>query len=223
MSVPEAIIFDLDGVLADTIEYQYLAWRHIAGLIGVPFERGDMDRMRGRRRRDCLLDLLGDRAISETEIEHLMKLKDEHYLAGIAGMTSDHLLPGVMALIQAARQRGLKLGVASSSLSARPVLEKTQIIQLMDVVADGSTVCRSKPAPDIFVWVAGALGVRPMNAVVFEDSAAGIEAARTAGMTVVGVGDGKLTVDAHFSVYDLDGFDLDKLFLHLSNVNGQRR
>lgn len=220
ITAPEAIIFDLDGVLADTVEYQYQAWRYIAGLIGIPFERGDMDRMRGRQRRDCLLDLLDGRSVTEAEIVRLMALKDEYYLAGIAGMTSANLLPGVMPLIQTARERRLKLGVASSSLSALPVLEKTGLLQMMDAVADGSTVCRSKPAPDIFLWTAGALGVRPSKVIVFEDSRAGVQAARTAGMTVVGVGDGDLTEDAHFRVTSLEEFDLDSLFFPSSTVDG---
>jgi beta-phosphoglucomutase-like phosphatase (HAD superfamily) len=61
------------------------------------------------------------------------------------------------------------------------------LLHLFDALADGHTVCRSKPAPDIFVWVAGALGVSPRDAVVIEDGGAGIEGARTAGMFTVGL------------------------------------
>ena len=84
---------------------------------------------------------------------------------------------------------GLKIGVASSSANAVHVLHRVGLFPLIDVVADGYTVQRSKPAPDIFLWVAGALNARPTEAIAFEDSQAGIEAAQMGGMFVVGVGD----------------------------------
>jgi beta-phosphoglucomutase len=88
-------------------------------------------------------------------------------------------------------------------MTARAVLQKTGLLDYMDAIADGSTVARSKPAPDIFVWVAGALRVRPHQAIAIEDSRAGIEAARTAGMFVVGVGNSLLTDQAHLHVAHL--------------------
>jgi beta-phosphoglucomutase len=203
MSQPEAIIFDLDGVLADTIEFHYRAWKNIADMLDVPFGPEDMNRLRGRQRRDCLLDLLGDRPVDEEQIARLMILKDEFYLGDLEQMTSSSLLPGVLDLVLAAKKSRLRLGVASASMTARAVLQKTGLLDYMDAVADGSTVSRSKPAPDIFVWTAGALKVKPKSVIAFEDSRAGVEAARTAGMFVVGVGDGQLTREAHFSVPSL--------------------
>ena len=55
MERPTAFIFDLDGVLADTVEVHYHAWKQIAAQLDLPFTRADMDTFRGRRRRDCLL------------------------------------------------------------------------------------------------------------------------------------------------------------------------
>lgn len=219
MSQPEALIFDLDGVLADTIEYHYRAWKSIADRLDVPFGPEDMNRLRGRQRRDCLLDLLGDRTVDEAEIARLMILKDEFYLADLEQMTSASLLPGVLDLVLTAKKSHLRLGVASASMTARAVLQKTGLLDYMDAVADGSTVSRSKPAPDIFVWVAGALKVRPRRAIVFEDSRAGVEAARTAGMFVVGVGDGQLTQEAHVSVSSLREIVLSDLMDQFRTVN----
>ncbi len=200
MTQPEAIIFDLDGVLADTVEFHYRAWKRIADVMDVDFGPEDMNRLRGRQRRDCLLDLLSGRPVDEEQIARLMLLKDECYLADIEQMTQASLLPGVLDFVLTAKKHRLRLGVASASMTARAVLQKTGILDYMEAVADGSTVARSKPAPDIFVWVAGALRVRPNRAIVFEDSRAGVEAARTAGMFVVGVGSGELTEQAHYSV-----------------------
>jgi beta-phosphoglucomutase len=203
MTQPEAIIFDLDGVLADTVEFHYRAWKRIADMLDVPFGPEDINRLRGRQRRDCLLDLLSGRPVDEEQIARLMILKDEFYLADMEQMSAASLLPGVLDLVLSAKKSRLRLGVASASMTAKAVLQKTGLLDYMDAVADGSTVSRSKPAPDIFVWVAGALKVRPNRAIAFEDSGAGVEAARTAGMFVVGVGEGQLTSDAHFSVPSL--------------------
>jgi beta-phosphoglucomutase len=185
---PEAIIFDLDGVLADTTESHYRAWKQIALELGRSFAREDMTRFRGRQRRDCLLDLLGDHQLPETEIERLLILKDTYCQADIATMTAADLLPGVASFVESAYQQGVRQGVASSSANARQVLQQTGLMPYLQAVGDGLTVARSKPAPDIFVWVAGALHVRPADAVVIEDSLVGVEAALKAGMMVVGVG-----------------------------------
>lgn len=211
MTQPEAIIFDLDGVLADTVEYHYRAWKRIADVLDVDFGPEDMNRLRGRQRRDCLLDLLGNRPVDEEQIARLMVLKDGYYLADIEQMTQASLLPGVLDFVLAAKKNRLRLGVASASMTARAVLQKTSLLDYMDAVADGNTVVRSKPAPDIFVWVAGALRVRPNRAIVFEDSQAGVEAARTAGMFVVGVGSGDLTAQAHISVPGMQDVALAEL------------
>jgi beta-phosphoglucomutase len=102
MTQPEALIFDLDGVLADTVEFHYRAWKRIADLLDVPFGPDDMNRMRGRQRRDCLLDLLNGRVVDEGEINHLMILKDEFYTADLEQMTAASLLPGVKDFVLAA-------------------------------------------------------------------------------------------------------------------------
>jgi kojibiose phosphorylase len=79
---------------------------------------------------------------------------------------------------------------------------------LIDVVADGYTVQRSKPAPDIFLWVAGALNARPTESIAFEDSLAGIEAAQRGGMFVVGVGDHPDVQQADLVLPQLDSIPL---------------
>src|SRR5690606_33014732 len=150
MIQPVAVIFDLDGVLADTVEFHYRAWKHIADKLDVPFGPEDMNRLRGRQRRDCLLDLLNGRPVDEAEITRLMTLKEEFYMADLEQMTPASLLPGVLDFVLAAKKSRLRLGVASASMTARAVLQKTGLLAYMDAVADGSTVSRSKPAPDIF-------------------------------------------------------------------------
>jgi HAD superfamily hydrolase (TIGR01509 family) len=112
-------------------------------------------------------------------------------------VTPTDLLPGVARFIAEARALGIRIGLGSASKNARDVLHNLAIAEQFDAVGDGYSVSRSKPAPDLFVWVAGRLDVPPAEAVVFEDAEAGIEAALTAGMYAVGIGPAERVGAAH--------------------------
>lgn len=206
----KALIFDLDGVIADTIGAHEAGWEIVANQFGVPVTEELLHSFRGRRRHDILRTITG-RTLSDAELNTAMTAKVAHYDAFIAQMTSAQILPGVEDLINAARERGMGLAVASSSYNANAVLDKLDLASRFDVIADGPTVARAKPFPDIFVWAAGALRVRPSECIVFEDAEAGVIAGRDAGMYVVGVGDPAFLGRAHHIVPDLTGFDLDSV------------
>lgn len=210
MPAVEALIFDLDGVLVNTVGLHYQAWAHLADEHNIRFNETDMARFRGRQRRDCLLDLFDGRSLTEAEIAAYLEIKDRVYLDLLDQAAPEALLvPHARDLIDAARARSLKLGVASSSANAVAVLHYVGLHDALDVIADGTTVANSKPAPDIFLWTAGALGVSPMQCLVFEDSRAGIAAARGAGMIAVGIGAHDFTDQAHLIVPDFKTLTLD--------------
>lgn len=118
-----------------------------------------------------------------------MVRKNTYYLEWLETLTPDAVLPGVPAFVAGARALGLRLGIGSASKNARLVLDKLGILDAFDVIGDGYSVVNPKPEPDLFIWVAGGLGVCPTQAVVFEDAAAGVQAARHGGFWVVGLGD----------------------------------
>lgn len=205
-----ALIFDLDGVLVNTVDLHFRAWQTLADAHGIPFSQPDMAYFRGRHRRDCLLALFRDRHLSDAQINEYIAVKDRAYLALLDQHPAHALIcRGAVALLERAHLRGLLIGVASSSVNAVPLLKHIGLYHQFDAIADGSTVPRSKPAPDIFVWVAGALRVRPDECIVFEDAAAGIMAARAGGMYVVGVGTHADVTQADFVVSHLDAMPLD--------------
>lgn len=205
-----ALIFDLDGVIADTVRAHDVGWLLVAEHLGVELSPEMLESFRGKRRGDILRAMLG-RVLTDSEIESAMVVKEAHYDAFVAAMTDDHILPGVLPLLDEARARRLGLGVASSSMSARPVLDKLGLSERFDVIADGATVTRAKPYPDVFLWTAGALRAKPMHCVVFEDAEAGVRAAHDAGMRVVGVGNPALAGQADTVVADLAHITLDDL------------
>jgi beta-phosphoglucomutase len=208
----EALIFDLDGVLVNTVDLHFQAWAYLAAQRNVSFDSLDMHRLRGRQRRDCLLELFDGHNLTEAEIAVYLEIKDHYYLDLINQTAPEDLLaPHAVQLIDAARECQLKVGVASSSANAIAILKYIGLDARLDVIADGNTVARSKPAPDIFVWTAGALGVSPMRCIAFEDSYAGITAARRGGMFTVGVGSQESMEPAHLVISDFGAVQLAEI------------
>jgi beta-phosphoglucomutase len=184
----DAIIFDLDGVLTDSAEYHFQAWKRLADEEGIPFTREDNEKLRGVSRRESLALLLNGRSISDEQAEAWMERKNGYYREMIKGVSSADILPGVLSLLEEIRAAGLRIAVASASKNAPDVLEGLGIRPMIDVLVDGSHVSRPKPAPDLFLEAARLLGVLPAQALVVEDAAAGIDAARAAGMIAVALG-----------------------------------
>lgn len=183
-----ALIFDLDGVITDTAEYHYLAWKRLAEEEGIAFTREDNEALRGVSRRESLNRMLKGRLIGEATAQAWMERKNNYYLSYLEEITPSNRLPGVNRLLDDARHAGMRIGLGSASKNARQVLEKLGLADAFDAVGDGYCVVNPKPAPDLFIWVAGRLGVYPTHAVVFEDAEAGIDAARAGGFLTVGIG-----------------------------------
>ncbi len=211
-----AFVFDLDGVLTDTAEHHYLAWKKLADDEGIPFTREENEALRGVSRRDSLRRLLKGRTVSEEEAGELMARKNAHYLASIREVTASDLLPGVESLMNEIRASGMRIAVASSSKNAAQVIEALGLRDRIDVLCDGSSVEQPKPAPDLFLEAARRLGVPPKECVAVEDAAAGIEAARWAGMRTVGIGPAARVGEADLVLPGLDGVKLGKILETLS-------
>lgn len=185
-----AFIFDLDGVLVDTAKFHYLAWRRLAGELGFDLTPEWNERLKGVSRMRCLELILaetGRRATAE-EMQAMATKKNGWYVEQIARMKPSEVLPNVKAYLRLARAKGLKTAVGSASRNTPAILERTGLAQYFDAVIDGNVATEAKPAPQVFLKGANALRVEPVECVVFEDAASGIEAARRAGMRVVGIG-----------------------------------
>ncbi len=216
MATPKAFIFDLDGVLTDTAEYHFRAWKRLADEEGIAFTRDDNDALRGVSRRQSLLLLLKGRVLSEPDMEAWMERKNNYYRASLHDVTPNDLLPGVRAFLDDAKRHGIKLGLGSASKNAVDVLDNLGIAPLLDAIGDGYSVTNPKPAPDLFVWVAGRLNTPPAESVVFEDAEAGIAAALAGGMFAVGLGPVERVGKAHLVLPDLSGATVDSVLKALS-------
>lgn len=182
-----AAIFDLDGVLVDTAEYHYRAWKQIADEIGAAFDRRKNERLRGVPRMRSLEIIVEDLPVRPANMEELAARKNAAYVEMIQQVTPADLLPGARELLLALRRGGIRIALGSSSKNARAVLERLEIVPWFDAIVDGYGFAHAKPAPDIFLNAARELGIEPCRCVVIEDAASGIAAAKSAGMFAVGI------------------------------------
>lgn len=212
-----AVIFDLDGVLTDTAELHFQAWKRLADEEGIPFTREDNEALRGVSRRRSLELLLGRRQVSEAQMQEMMERKNRYYRELIQQLSPADLLPGAAELLAELRQAGIKIAIASASKNARDVIARLGIADQVDAIADGYSVERQKPAPDLFLYAAQQLGVPPEACVVVEDAAAGIEAAHAAGMRAIGVGPRERVGQAEAVFPSLEGVRLGDILQALGD------
>lgn len=184
----QAFLFDLDGVLTDTSEFHFLAWKRLAKDLGIPFARQENEALRGVSRRESLALLLKGRPVSETEATAMMEQKNRYYLELVEKMTPSSLLPGAKEILEELGRLRLKRVIVSVSKNAPLVIERLQLMPLIDGLVDGNAPARSKPFPDLFLLAANKFGLKPTDCLVVEDAAAGIEAAHAAGMLALGLG-----------------------------------
>lgn len=206
-----AFIFDVDGVLTDTVEPHYQSWQRLAAEEGIALGPGFKDRMRGLTRPMSLRLFLGGSDVATEVAEDYLRRKNEYFLESLAQLTETDLLPGVRPLMEQLRRAGIPIAIGSASKNAQEVVRRLGIDGFIAAYADGRTVERSKPAPDVFLAAAALLGIEPEACVVVEDAEAGIEAARAAGMKVIGVGPRDRVGHADLPVESLDGLTLDQI------------
>lgn len=192
MTKVQAFIFDLDGVITDTAEQHYLAWKLLGEELGIPFDREFNETLKGVSRMDSLerilkLGNLQDDFTLEAK-EALATKKNDHYKQLITSIKPDDVLPGIIDLLQAIRAEGLKIGLASASKNALTVIESLQIREYFDYIVDAATVKNSKPHPEVFLKAAEKLGVPYSACIGVEDAEAGVDAIKSADMFAVGVG-----------------------------------
>ncbi len=215
-------IFDLDGVITDTAEYHFRAWKRLADEEGIAFTRADNERLRGLSRRDSLLALLGARRFPEDKLQEMMERKNRYYIESIQTISPKDVLPGARELLDEICAAGYKCAVGSASKNARDVIHRLEIGHLFDAISDGYSVTSQKPAPDLFLHAARQLELPPSECIVVEDAAAGIEAGRAGGFYTVGLGPAERVGDADTIFPSLAGVHLADILnaLHTKEAAG---
>ena len=186
----KGFIFDLDGVIVDTAHFHFLAWRKTAADLGFTLTPELNEQLKGVSRVNSLKKILewAGVTISDERFEHLTSDKNIDYLTHVKTMTAADVLPGVVDFIQDLKSKGYGVALGSASKNARTILAKVGLSQVFDTIVDGTNVTAAKPDPEVFLVGASQLGLEPSDCLVFEDSVAGVTAAKTGGMIAVGIG-----------------------------------
>ena len=211
----KGFVFDLDGVITDTAKYHYEAWKALADKLGIEIDLKFNEQLKGISRMDSLERILAhgnqqDKYTQEQK-EALAAEKNEAYVQLLQNLTPADLLPGVKAFLSEAKEKNMPCVIASASKNAPFILEKLGVIDLFDAIVDPATLTKGKPDPEIFVKAAESIGIKPEEAIGFEDAQAGIAGIKACGMYAIGILAGEPLDQADRTVHTLDELNMDEL------------
>jgi beta-phosphoglucomutase len=182
-----AVIFDMDGVLVDSGAHHRQAWRAVLHELGVAPAQAEFWRLTiGRPSVEAVPFLLG-RATPYDEAYRVAARKHDHYRR--LSREGPPAVRGVATFVSALAAQGVPRAVATSAArwDADRLLRLVGLRDRFDVLVAAEDVRRGKPDPEVYVLAAQGLGVPPAHCLVFEDAVVGVQAARRAGMRVIGV------------------------------------
>lgn len=215
---PQAFIFDLDGVITDTAEEHFLAWKQLASELGIIVDRAFNEQLKGVGRMESLEKILRLKPslppMSVEEKENLASKKNSHYKALIAKTTPENILPGIKLLLEHIHAAGIKVALGSASKNARTIVEHLEIGSYFDYIVDAAQITNGKPHPETFMNAADAFGFSHENCIGVEDAIAGIEAINSANMFSVGVGSADHLHAADYVVEDTSLLQFGEILDH---------
>jgi beta-phosphoglucomutase len=205
-------IFDLDGVVVDTVPIHFKAWKKMFTEYGKKFTFKDY-----KEKVDGIPRIDGGKAILyNLSPEELVEATDKKQTYFLEYLKEDKIpvFKTTITLIKELKDKGIKIAVISSSKNLPYISERTGINKLLDVEISGSDITKGKPDPQIFLMAAEKTGLKPENCVVFEDAVLGVEAAKQAKMLCIGIdrhNDPQRLKDADIIVKDLKEITYKKI------------
>jgi HAD superfamily hydrolase (TIGR01509 family) len=183
----QALIFDMDGTMVDSMPWHAKAWVEYGRRQGLTIDVPDlMRRTTGRTAFECACELMG-REVTEAESAEITHQKESIYRELFGAAFSE--VAGFRAFAQTAAERGFKIavGTAGDKHNIAFTMSQLQLHSAPLAIVGGDEGLPGKPQPAIFLEAARRIGVAPSRCIVFEDAPFGIEAARRAGMRAVAV------------------------------------
>jgi len=181
----QGVLWDMDGVLVDTGEFHYQAWSRTLALFDIPFSRELFRETFGMNNKGILERLLGD------ETDHrfftiIIDKKEKLFRQVIHGHVKP--LPGVVEMLHFLKSKSIRQAIASSAPQENidALVDELILRDSFEAIVSGDELA-GKPAPDVFLAASQAIGVSPQNCLVIEDSVAGVEAAKRAGILCLAV------------------------------------
>ncbi len=181
----KAFLFDLDGVIIDSMPMHTVAWREYLSKHGFGAD-GIEDRMHGKRNDEIVAAFWGEDLSAAENFRHGAE-KEALFREMLEPVFEAHLVPGVRDFLARYVETPKGLGTNAEPANAEFVLAKGKLKGYFNAIVDGMQVQRPKPFPDVYERAAKLLGVEPVNCIVFEDSPTGVSAGKAAGARVIGI------------------------------------
>lgn len=211
----KAVLFDLDGVLTETSEQHYLAWKNLSEDLGIEIDMKFNEDLKGISRMESLERILihggKERNFTYDEKIKLASRKNNIYNSMIKEFNKSNLFEGVKELLDKLKERNIKIVLTSASKNGPNLLELLEIKDYFDCIVDPSSVPNGKPAPDIFLKGAELVGVNPNECIGIEDSVAGIQAIKDAGMYAIGIGDAENLKRADIVFKEVENIKIEEI------------
>jgi len=200
----KTVIFDVDGVLLNTIPYHFSAWQKLFHEEGELFTEKDyLEKVNGLPRDTGIRNVLP--RVDEERLHELADKKQQYFLDQVKKSTP-RPLAGVTLFRHELQLRDIRIAAASSSKNAPTLLENASLAKFFQTIVSGEDFKRSKPDPEIFQVTSKRLGANPRACIVIEDSYHGIHAAKNARMKTIGIlssNDKKIAETADFIIDSL--------------------
>lgn len=216
-----AVLWDLDGTLADSEEYHWRAWRETLDGEGISITRQDFLRSFGQRNDAILTQWLG----KDVDVESITRIGDTKEIRYRELVRREGLapLPGAAEWLKRLHNRRWRQAIASSAprLNVETILDALGFRNSFQASVSAEDVHAGKPDPQVFLVAAARLGIGPRGCIVVEDAQAGIEAARRAGMRSIGVGKNAASLGADLAATRLSDLPSDAFSSLLENFAGE--
>ncbi|WP_435128840.1 beta-phosphoglucomutase [Mycoplasma sp. 6243] len=188
----KGIIFDLDGVITDTAILHYQSWAKVIKQFDIDYTFADNELLRGLPRIETLKAILKLKKpslqLNNSKLLEVSEQKNLFYKELLQTQINEKsILPGITKFLSDAKNKNLKLAIASSSYNAPTILEKLGIINLFDYIVYPGDIKNGKPAPDIFIKAAAGLSLDVSECFGIEDAVAGIQGIKDAKMKAVAI------------------------------------
>lgn len=207
----KALIFDMDGTMIANKEYHDRAWIQFCNELSIEIDITEFSKQYTGKTNAAILELVFQRKLHADEIEKYQEYKESLYRK----IYSPHfkLVDGLLETLRKAKKSELLLAIATSAPRSNVdfVCSMGGILHFFDGIIDASMVVEGKPSPEVFFKAADVLHVLPEQCICFEDSKAGIEASRAAGMYTIGIANEfsipkLIDLGAHEAYSDFNGF-----------------
>jgi beta-phosphoglucomutase family hydrolase len=182
----KTILWDMDGVIADSCSFHFAAWQETFAKRGIKFTKEDFTQLFGTRNDFIIRSVMG-KVVPERDVKIMVQEKEETFRRKATGGVKT--FPGVVRLLNVLKKGNFKLGLVSSAPKENIdlVLNELNLAGIFNCIVFGQEVSESKPSPQIYLLAAKKLEVTPTDCVVIEDSPLGVKAAKTVGMKCLAI------------------------------------